>query len=72
MKLTGNQCLCRGCDAYFKSVAAFDKHRVGSMDNRRCLDDVEMLSLGMAKNDSGFWVTRAWDAKAAALSVAAG
>jgi len=74
MKLTGNQCLCRGCSVYFKSVTAFDKHRVGSAENRRCLDEAEMCALGMTKNAGGYWVTSIWTAQAAesAFSPAAG
>lgn len=26
-KLTGNRCLCRGCNQYFSTVANFDRHR---------------------------------------------
>lgn len=26
-KLTGNRCLCRGCDEYFSTVGNFDRHR---------------------------------------------
>ncbi len=57
MKLTGNRCQCAECGEYFNSVAAFDKHRVGNMDNRWCLPVEEMEAQGMGKNKAGYWVT---------------
>jgi len=33
-RLTGNRCLCRGCNRYFSTVANFDRHRRGG----QCLD----------------------------------
>jgi hypothetical protein len=56
MKLSGDRNQCRGCGVYFNSVAAFDRHRVGAMDARRCLDEGGMMARGMAKNAAGFWV----------------
>lgn len=50
-KVTGSRCLCRDCNEYFNSVAAFDKHRRGPMDSRRC------DTAGMVKNNAGYWIT---------------
>jgi len=35
-------CLCRGCNQYFTSPTSFDKHRVGSYPDRRCMTEFEM------------------------------
>ena len=32
-----NRCQCGSCNAYFGGVRAFEVHRVGPPDNRRCL-----------------------------------
>jgi hypothetical protein len=56
MKLTGDRNQCRGCNSYFNSTDAFNKHRTGPHNRRRCLTDVEMLGKGMVKNAAGFWV----------------
>jgi hypothetical protein len=59
MKLRGDRCQCRGCFEYFNSTSAFDFHRTGSYrDGRRCLSIDEMLAKGMAKRESGFWVSK--------------
>ena len=58
MRLSGDRNQCPTCGQYFNSSAAFDKHRTGPLDgDRRCLTEPEMLSKGMAKSNSGFWVT---------------
>lgn len=56
--LTGNQCLCGACKQYFRSVTAFEKHRVGTFRPlaRRCLDASEMLALGMQLRGS-YWIS---------------
>jgi len=56
MKLTGNKCQCTACGKHFRSVAAFDKHRVGKAEARRCLTEEEMRAWGMAER-AGWWVT---------------
>jgi hypothetical protein len=50
---------CPTCGEMFSSVYAFDKHRTGTFHPpaRRCLSTDEMLSLGMAKNQRGLWVS---------------
>jgi hypothetical protein len=58
MKLGNSRCQCIGCDEYFNSVAAFDKHRVeGICETRRCMTSKELLSSGLTKNKDGFWIT---------------
>jgi hypothetical protein len=54
MKLNGNRCKCGGCDRYFNSVHAFDRHRSGKPAERVCLDPE---SLGMVLNSSRAWIT---------------
>jgi hypothetical protein len=56
LPIGSNRCQCGGCDRYFASVAAFDKHR----REGGCLTEAEMLGRGMSVNDKGYWVTQAW------------
>ncbi len=52
-KLTDSRCQCSGCNEYFNSDSAFDKHRVGEFGRaigpniRRCLSPDEMRAEGM-------------------------
>lgn len=56
--LTNDRNECPACDELFRSVSAFDKHRVGDYGkDRRCLTPEEMIAKGMAKNEAGFWVS---------------
>jgi len=56
VKLTGDRNQCTGCDAYFNSAHAFDKHRTGEHGkNRRCLAADEMAGRGMCLGADGFW-----------------
>ena len=58
LRLTGSRCVCRGCDEYFNSVRAFDRHRVWESPTvRRCLSTDELVGKGMTINSSGFWIT---------------
>jgi hypothetical protein len=57
MKLTGSRCQCLGCDEYFNSVTAFDKHRRGEAEDRYCLTTEQMLEKGYEKNKALFWTT---------------
>jgi hypothetical protein len=57
-RLTGSRCVCRGCGQYFNSTSAFDLHRVGKPEARRCLSTDEMVEAGMTRNAGGFWVSR--------------
>jgi hypothetical protein len=59
MKLTGSRCQCRGCDEYFNSTFAFEKHRRGKPDNRHCLTTEQMQDKGMERNAALFWVSQA-------------
>ena len=52
------QCHCSGCCQHFRSVFAFDKHRFGEGDTRRCLDSEEMLSRKMVYDEEKkFWTS---------------
>jgi hypothetical protein len=61
MKLSGRRCLCRTCGKYFNSTTAFDRHRFGPNDARRCLTTDEMLARGMVLSALGLWMTEAQD-----------
>ena len=58
LRLTGTRCLCRCCGQHFNSLTAFDMHRVGRPEARRCFSPEEMGGLGMTRNAGGFWVSR--------------
>ena len=60
MKLNGQRNQCPACSLYFNSNLSFDMHRVGphGTQERRCLNEEEMLEKGMAKNADGFWVSK--------------
>jgi len=60
-KLSESRCQCGGCGEYFRSVAAFDKHRIADSEKRRCRTVLEMESVGMIVNDGGWWVTSAYE-----------
>ena len=49
---------CSKCGLDFRSVSAFDRHRVGDFGNwcakRRCLTPAELMKLGMVETD-GRW-----------------
>ena len=51
------RCQCAACGRYFKSDAGFDRHRVGPVEQRRCLTPGEMRRRGMAENAQGLWIT---------------
>ncbi len=58
LTVSNSRCQCGGCDEYFNSLAAFDKHRVGSFGvDRRCRTAHEMKAAGMDRNTAGYWVT---------------
>jgi len=58
LKLGNSRCQYIGCDEYFNSVAAFDKHRIeGICETRRCMTKKELLKAGLSVNAAGFWVT---------------
>ena len=49
-----SRCGCATCGELFKSVDAFDKHRVGTYipDTRRCRGEDELTALGFVKKDN--------------------
>jgi hypothetical protein len=54
--LKGDRNQCTSCKHYFNSIGAFEKHRTGAMNNRRCLTEDEMINKGMSVNSAGFWI----------------
>lgn len=48
---------CRACGAHFTSVRAFDAHRVGPMDNRRCEFGPDLIEVfdGVCRIDDPDW-----------------
>ena len=54
--LKGDRNQCTACHHYFNSIGAFEKHRTGKMDSRRCLTPDEMQDKGMSVNQAGFWI----------------
>jgi hypothetical protein len=49
---------CSGCCNHFSSVFAFDKHRIGQGEDRRCLEIEEMLAKKMVYDTEGRkWVS---------------
>jgi hypothetical protein len=63
-------CKCSGCGKYFNSTAAFDKHRHGRAEDRRCYSIDEMRERGMDVNARGRWVTALRDELAPDLAEA--
>ena len=56
-KLTGNRNQCSGCNQYFNSNGAFEKHRIGHHGvDRRCMTPDEMIKAGMVIREDGFWI----------------
>jgi hypothetical protein len=53
-----NLCECPTCGEQFLAPHGFDKHRVGPMDQRRCLTPDEMARRGLRRNERDWWVTR--------------
>jgi hypothetical protein len=57
--LRGDKNQCQGCNQYFNSIKAFDKHRTGKHGvDRRCMTSLEMTEAGMSVNSSSFWITQ--------------
>lgn len=55
--LNGDRNQCTGCNRYFNSTGAFEKHRTGKYGvDRRCLNEEEMIAKGMSINRDGFWI----------------
>jgi hypothetical protein len=47
---------CAACGHRFKSVSAYQKHRVALS----CRTVAQMLAVGMVRNKNGLWVAREW------------
>lgn len=56
-----NYCRCPVCEEPFNSVHAFDRHRVGRANDRKCLKPTEMVKIGMVRSKRGYWVTKTLD-----------
>mgnify|MGYP003647016570 CR=1 FL=1 len=54
LPLNRNYCQCSGCNKYFNSVAAFEKHRRKGV----CLTTEDMTAREMEINKRGYWITR--------------
>lgn len=59
IKLRGDVNQCPGCNLYFNSNSAFDKHRTGPHSSRRCLTEDEMSAKGMILNYRDLWCCEA-------------
>ena len=51
--LRGARCQCPTCGLVFASVRPFDRHRVGAINQRRCLTDAEMTLAGFRLDPYG-------------------
>ena len=52
-----SECHCSDCCQHFKSVHAFEKHRFGKDEKRRCLDSEEMIDRKMVfLPEKGYWI----------------
>jgi hypothetical protein len=54
-KLSGDRCRCNSCGLYFRSTSAFDDHRAGKPEVRRCRTADELIRKGYGPNAAGFW-----------------
>jgi hypothetical protein len=51
------ECHCSECCLHFKSLSAFDKHRTGTPEKRKCLREFEMKDKGMVLiTEKDIWV----------------
>ena len=48
-------CQCCECGLFFTAISAFDAHRVGSPERRKCRTQKKMVDLGMNTNEHGVW-----------------
>ena len=48
-------CQCVGCERLFWGVPAFDAHRIGTGEARRCANDAEMAKAGLLLDERGVW-----------------
>ena len=54
-ELRGKRCECGACGLFFTSVTSFDEHRVGPVEDRRCLTPAELIEKGLVLRDDHFW-----------------
>ena len=55
--ISKSECHCSGCCQHFKSNSAFDKHRFGTGEKRRCLTAGEMIAKKMVYiAEKGYWI----------------
>ena len=50
-----NFCKCSQCGLYFRTVKAFDAHRIGVGRERGCLPEAECPGLGLERDPQGYW-----------------
>lgn len=50
---------CTVCNAVFRTVKGFDRHRVGVPGDRRCLTSSQMVETGFRLRPDGVWLTGA-------------
>ena len=55
--LSGDRNQCPTCGEFFNSSFAFDSHRYGKINERKCMTKAEMLEKGFDRNDDFYWVT---------------
>jgi len=55
VSLRGDRNQCPACSELFNSTHAFDKHRTGDMNDRRCMTVEQMEKRGMVRGADGFW-----------------
>lgn len=58
---SASQAHCSACHEHFRSVHAFDKHRIGQGQDRRCMSIDEMLKAEMV-HTGAFWVSARFEA----------
>jgi hypothetical protein len=46
---------CPSCGLMFKAVYAFDLHRTGPFNARKCLTEDQLLTKGLTPNYTGLW-----------------
>lgn len=54
LPIESDTCKCTACNRYFKSTAAFDKHR----KDGACRTTEDMERIGMTMNRGRLWVTK--------------
>lgn len=60
LKPGGQTCQCAECGLFFTGVDAFDLHRYGEWDKRKCRTVAKMREMGMSANENGVWARGAY------------